>query len=63
MTVHYTKQRSISSTDPVGFECNNALTWLIDNCYGSSQDSRGGYVNWPSGNRYGVDPQTHNCNC
>jgi hypothetical protein len=44
-------------------ECVNAEVWLIDNCHGKNQDSRGGWVTWSNGNRYGVDPQTHNCNC
>jgi hypothetical protein len=63
VTVHYTKQCSTSTTDPIGLHCGAGETWLIDKCHGSNADSRGGYVNWIDGNRYGVDPQTHNCNC
>ena len=63
MTVHYTKQRSVTMTDPLGGECLEAAYWLIDACHGNNQDSRGGSVNWRTGNRYSIDPQTHNCNC
>ncbi|EAQ88676.1 predicted protein [Chaetomium globosum CBS 148.51] len=62
MTIHYTKQRNINEGDQLS-ECVNAEIWLIDNCHGNNQDSRGGFVTWSNGNRYGVDPQTHNCNC
>jgi hypothetical protein len=43
--------------------CVNSEVWLIDNCHGKNQDSRGGWVTWSNGNRYGLHPQTHNCNC
>ncbi|KAH6627333.1 hypothetical protein F5144DRAFT_593589 [Chaetomium tenue] len=62
MMIHYTKQRNINEGDLLS-ECVNAEIWLIDNCRGNNQDSRGGFVTWSNGNRSGVDPQTHNCNC
>lgn len=63
MTVHYTKQRNAADGDSTGGQCREALNYLINNCHGSNVDSRGGSVNWSTGDRYNVDPQTHNCNC
>ncbi|KAH7305769.1 hypothetical protein B0I35DRAFT_464509 [Stachybotrys elegans] len=63
MTVHYTKQRNSNVEDGSGLECQDALHWLINNCRGGNADSRGGRVNWRTGDQYIVDRQTHNCNC
>ncbi|KAK4443642.1 hypothetical protein QBC34DRAFT_264591, partial [Podospora aff. communis PSN243] len=62
MTIYYSKQ-SNGQGDSLGIYCVMTINWIIDNCAGNNQDTRGGYATGIEQSRYGVDPQTHNCNC
>lgn len=45
-------------------DCLNGANTMVLACHGDHSDSRGGVVSFAGSNTwFGVDPQTHNCNC